>query len=411
MHISKSTRQTFILYASTLLGVAFGVVASVINTKFMSPTDYGDVRYVQNILQFASSLLLFGYFLSGSRLLALSDNEDESRKIRGCMVLILAATAIIMFLITAGCAVAHYNRPIIAKLFVVSLPVCIYPILLNYINTTAQGDNHIGRLSAARLVPSLLYIPLAYLIYSVYGATSTRMILIQWGLYTIVLLALTISTKPIFKDIKRIFHNLSAENRDYGFQLYIGSLVMVATNYLAGISLGVFNSDNTEVGFYTLALTVTGPLAMLPSIIGTTYFKEFAKLDKIPSSVMRNTLIITTISCVLFILLIKQFVVLLYTEEYATVGVYASWLSVGYCIHGFGDMLNRYLGSHGQGRDIRNASIANGVVKVFGYTLFVYLWNTPGALFTTILCDFIYTAMILWYYVKFVKSRERVVNI
>lgn len=411
MHISKSTRQTFILYASTLLGVAFGVVASVINTRFMSPTDYGDVRYVQNILQFASSLLLFGYFLSGSRLLALSENEDESRKIRGCMVLILAVTAIIMFLITAGCAVAHYNRPIIAKLFVVSLPVCIYPILLNYINTTAQGDNHIGRLSAARLVPSLLYIPLAYLIYSVYGATSTRMILIQWGLYTIVLLALTISTKPIFKDIKRIFHNLSAENRDYGFQLYIGSLVMVATNYLAGISLGVFNSDNTEVGFYTLALTVTGPLAMLPSIIGTTYFKEFAKLDKIPSSVMRNTLIITTISCVLFILLIKQFVVLLYTEEYATVGIYASWLSVGYCIHGFGDMLNRYLGSHGQGRDIRNASIANGVVKVFGYTLFVYLWNTPGALFTTILCDFIYTAMILWYYVKFVKSRERVVNI
>ena len=411
MHVSKSTRQTFILYASTLLGVAFGVVASVINTRFMSPTDYGDVRYVQNILQFASSLLLFGYFLSGSRLLALSDNEDESRKIRGCMVLILAVTAIIMFLITAGCAVAHYNRPIIAKLFIVSLPVCIYPILLNYINTTAQGDNHIGRLSAARLVPSLLYIPLAYLIYSVYGATSIRMILMQWGLYTIVLLALTISTKPLFKDIKRIFHNLNTENKDYGFQLYIGSLVMVATNYLAGISLGVFNSDNTEVGFYTLALTVTGPLAMLPSIIGTTYFKEFAKLDKIPNNVMRNTLILTIISCVVFILLIKQFVVLLYTEEYATVGVYASWLSVGYCIHGFGDMLNRYLGSHGQGRDIRNASIANGVVKVFGYTLFVYLWNTPGALFTTLFCDFIYAAMILWYYVKFVKSRERVVNI
>ena len=411
MHISKSTRQTFILYASTLLGVAFGVVASVINTRFMSPTDYGDVRYVQNILQFASSLLLFGYFLSGSRLLALSDNEDESRKIRGCMVLILAVTAIIMFLITAGCAVAHYNRPFIAKLFIVSLPVCIYPILLNYINTTAQGDNHIGRLSAARLVPSLLYIPLAYLIYSVYGATSIRMILMQWGLYTIVLLALAISTKPLFKDIKRIFDNLNTENKDYGFQLYIGSLVMVATNYLAGISLGVFNSDNTEVGFYTLALTVTGPLAMLPSIIGTTYFKEFAKLDKIPNNVMRNTLILTIISCVVFILLIKQFVVLLYTEEYATVGVYASWLSVGYCIHGFGDMLNRYLGSHGQGRDIRNASIANGVVKVFGYTLFVYLWNTPGALFTTLFCDFIYAAMILWYYVKFVKSRERVVNI
>ena len=46
---------------------------------------------------------------------------------------------------------------------------------------------------------------------------------------------------------------------------------MVASNYLAGITLGVFNEDNTEVGFYTLALTVTTPLSTLPAIIGTTY--------------------------------------------------------------------------------------------------------------------------------------------
>lgn len=394
-----------LLYISTLVGTLLGVVASIINTRFMEPAVYGDVRYVQNILQFASSLLLFGYFLSGSRLLALSDSEQQSRKIRGCMVLILAITAVVMVAITAGCALVHYDKPQIAHLFVVSLPVCAYPILFNYINTTAQGDNHIGRLSAARLLPVLFYIPLAYWIYSDYGATASRMILLQWGLYTLVLLVLTISTKPLFRDVKQIFGQLKVENRDYGFQLYIGSLVMVATNYLAGISLGIFNENNAEVGFYTLALTVTTPLTMLPSIIGTTYFKQFARLDRIPSRVMRNTALLTIGSCLVYILIIKQLVVLLYTEQYASVGVYASWLAVGFSVHGFGDMLNRYLGSHGQGRDIRNASIANGVVKIVGYTLFVYLWSTTGAIVTTILCDFIYTAMIVWYYIKFVKEK------
>lgn len=407
LKISKTTKQVALLYASTLLGALLGVIASIVNTRSLDPIAYGDVRYIQNIIQFIASLLLFGYFLSGSRLLALSESEQESRKVRGCMVLILLATAGIMLLSMVVCALIHMRKPHIANLFLISLPVCVYPLLANYINTTAQGDNHIGRLSAARLLPIALYIPIAYWIYSVYGATASRLVLLQWGLYSLVLVIITISTRPLFQDIKRTFKRLNAENKEYGFHLYLGSLIMVATNYFAGISLGIFNEDNVEVGYYTLALTVTAPLGMLPSIIGTTYFKEFAKLDRIPSHVMRNTFLLALGSCLVFVLLIKHLVVFLYTKDYLPVGIYASWLAVGVCIHGFGDMLNRYLGSHGRGKEIRNASIANGVFKIFGYTLLVYLWNTSGALFTTILCDFIYSASIVYYYIRFVNDKQQ----
>lgn len=404
--MKRSTNQILVLYASTLLGTLLGLVSSIVNTRFLDPVAYGDVRYVQNILCFVSSLLLLGYFLSGSRLLALSDDEDNSRKIRGCMVVILGITGLIMILVTGGCAVIHVKQPNIARLFCVSLPVCLYPLLLNYINTTAQGDNHIGRLSIARLCPNLVYVFIAYLIYNQYGTTSSQLILLQWGVYTLVLSLLLISTRPSFKDIGITYKILNKENKNYGFQLYIGSLVMVASNYLAGISLSMFNMDNTEVGFYTLALTVTGPLATLSSIIGTAKFKSFAKQSKIPNDVLFVNIMIALCSCALFIVFIKHVVVLLYSEKYAPVGDYASWLAVGFSIHGFGDMINRYLGSHGRGRDIRNASIANGVIKILGYTLFVYLWNTPGAIFTTILCDVIYMSMMLYYYITFVKVQK-----
>ena len=52
MKFTKQTKQVVILYASTLSGVLLGVVASIINTRFLSPADYGDVRYVQNIINF-----------------------------------------------------------------------------------------------------------------------------------------------------------------------------------------------------------------------------------------------------------------------------------------------------------------------------------------------------------------------
>ena len=320
------------------------------------------------------------------------------------MVVILAIASSFLCLCTAISAFFHYGNSGLFTLFLVSLPVCINPLLANYVNTTAQGDNHIGRLAFARIVPSALYVGLAYLIYSRFGATSKKMILLQWGIATFILIGIIISQKPSFRNIKNRFDLLRIENKRYGFHLYIGSLVMVSSNYLAGIFLGAFNEDNSEVGFYTLALTVTSPLAMLPSIIGTTYFKKFAFLPAIPHKVFKTTIVLTLTSCICFIFVIKPIVVFLYTERYSVVGLYASVLAIGFCIHGVGDMMNRYLGSHGLGKCIRNASVCNGIIKVIGYTFLVMLWNTKGALATTLICDFVYCFMILFYYAKFTKG-------
>lgn len=403
MQLSKQNKQVVLLYGSTLVGVLLGFISSIVNTHYIDPVNYGNVRYVQNIIHFISSLLLFGYFLSGSRLLALSTNEQYSRRIRGIMVSILFVAALVLVATIIVCFFLHSNNDEVAWLFIISLPFCASTLFLNYINTTAQGDNHIGRLSVARLLPALIYVPTAYLVYKNTGSTAVKMILLQNGIPTVILFAVIVSTRPLFNNLRPVFRDLNEENRRYGIQLYIGSLFMVASNYLAGIFLGVFNADNTEVGFYTLSLTVTSPLATLPSIIGTTYFKKFATLPKIPNKVMKYTILLTLGTCLLFILLIRPMVDYLYTESYAKVGVYASWLAVGFCIHGIGDMINRYLGSHGKGKEIRNSSIANGVVKIVGFSLIVYLFNTPGAIATVIICDVIYCASLVYYYRRFIS--------
>lgn len=403
IEISSGKDQVALLYFSTLVGVLLGIISSIINTRFLDPLAYGDVRYVQNIINLVASLLLFGYFLSGSRLLALSKDEQYSSRVRGAMVIILLIACVILMSVTGLCYFI-YNNSSVSILFLISLPVCISPLLSNYVNTTAQGDNHIARLSISRLLPALLYVPIAYLVYKYLGASSTKMILLQWGISTLVLLFVIISTRPSFKSLRPVFAEFHRENRDYGFQLYLGSLVMVSTNYLAGIFIGQFNEDYSQVGYYTLALTITSPLTMLPAIIGTTYFKQFASETRIPTRVMKFTLLLTVFSGILFVLIIKPFVVFLYSERYSIVGLYASVLAIGFCIHGFGDMLNRYLGSQGQGVSIRNASIANGLFKILGYSVLVYFFNTMGAVITTIACDIIYTAVLIVYYKRFVNS-------
>ena len=408
LKLSESKKQVALLYSTSVLGLLLGVTVSVLNTRYLSPVEYGDVRYVQNIINFVSSLLLVGYFISGSRLLAISDDEQRKRRIRGIMCVILAITIIIVML--SMLVMALYtnivDKPNLSYLFLVAVPVCGNVLMLNYVNTTAQGDNHILRMSIARLLPSLLYCGIAFLIYHFYGATPARMLLLFNGLAIITLFFIIVSTKPSFEDLKGSFKILNEENKAYGFNVYLGGLVAVSTQYVAGITLGAFCEDNANVGFYTLALSLSAPMAMLPGIIGTTHFKKFSRTRMIDSKVLKASVGITVLTLVLFLVFIKYIVGFLYNDSYGSVSTYASVLAFGTSFHGFGDMFNRFLGSHGRGKEIRNSAIACGITSIAGYLILVYYFSIIGAIITRIAGSLVYLVCMIIYYRKYTKTSQ-----
>ena len=399
--ITKNKFQVIYLYASTLIGSLLGFVTSIVNTRLLTEAEYGDVRYVQNFITLFSWLLLLGYFHAGNRLLALSDDEKRSRKVRGVMVVILGGCSVALLLMTALTALFHSGQSG-WELFILSLPVCFYPLFTNYVNATAQGDNFIGRLAVSRVLPPVLYVVIALVVFRFFEASSSFVILLQWGVYSIIFAIIIISTRPDFKGLKPAYTDLKAENAEYGVHLYCASLAMIATHYLAGVMLGIFNEDNTNVGYYTLALTLTTPLSYLPGIIGTAYFKKFVNEPRIPQKVLRATMLLTLLSCVLFVLLIHFVVDLFYPASYAPVARYAIWLAVAFSIHGVGDMINRYLASHGHGVPIRNSSYLCGAFKVFGFVVLVWLWNVVGALITNVVSSSLYCMALCYYYRRIV---------
>ena len=391
--------QTTLLFASSLLGVGLGLISSILNTRFLSPEEYGNYRYVYNIISFISSLLLFGYFVSGCRMLAVSKDSGLNKRINGAMLIILAITVAIICIAMIVISFVQDNfNPSVSYLFIASLPVCGAPLVLNYINTTFQGENRIKELSVARLLPYLIYIPVGYAWYSSYGSSATTLMLIQNGCAIVIYLLLIFNLRPSFSNLKPVFKLLKKENYEYGFHVYVGSVLAVSLGYVSGITLGIFEGNNTNVGFYTLALTVATPLSLLSSIVGTTHFKEFANTDRISSSVVKNTIIVSGISLFAFILMIVPLVKWAYSEAYAPVGYYASVIAIGMVFHGFGDMYNRFLGAHGKGKEIRNSAIVTGLMQLTGSICFVYLWGIYGAIATRILSSIIYFVLMISYY-------------
>lgn len=406
MSLNKNSKQAITLYISTLAGVLIGMLVSILNTRNLAPSEYGDVRYVNNIIQMLSGIFLFGYFVTGSRLLAIAKSKEEAAQIKGGLVTILGMTVGLMMVCMVVCGLIHHyvlHRDY-AWLFYTAIPVCGSMLLLNYMNTSAQGDNSIYSIAAARLLPSAFYLVIAYLVYAHFGATSWLMLLLQNGIAMLVLSAIIWHNKPSFKNLRQTFKALQEENKSYGLQVYYGSLASVSVQYVAGITLGMFATNNSYVGFYSLALTVTGPLAMLPSIIGTTYFKSFAHEDCISRKVLTSTFLMSIVSLIGFVVLIYPIVGILYDERYSNVALYACILSIGFTFHGLGDMFNRFLGAHGKGTYLRNGAFIAGGISLLGYTIGVYYFDIWGAIATKISASLAYFASMVIYYICFRKK-------
>lgn len=403
MNLNKSKRQVILLYSCTIIGIFLGVLVSIVNTRFLEPSSYGDVRYVNNIIAFFSGIFLFGYFVSGSRLLALAKDKDEANKIKGGLVFILGITIILMIVVMliSGFIHDYCLHKKFYYLFYLVVPVCGSTLLLNYINTSSQGDNSITTIAFARLLPQFIYLIIAFLVYKYSGASAEKMLLLQNGIALIILLFLIFKNSPNFSSLKQTLYKLKDENKQYGLQVYYGSLANVSIQYIAGVSLGVFGNDNTNVGYYTLALTVTSPLMMLPNVIGTTYFKQFAHQSFIPRKLLLGTYLMSIASLCAFIILIYPIVDILYNDSYANVAFYASVMAIGFTLHGLGDVYNRFLGAHGKGTYLRNAAWISGFISLVGYTIGIYFYGITAAIVTRILSSSIYYFSLLFYYRKF----------
>ncbi|MBQ3946483.1 MAG: hypothetical protein II670_12885 [Alphaproteobacteria bacterium] len=409
MKVTKTKKQVTVLYTSSMIGIVVGVLVSILNTRNLAPAEYGDVRYVNNLISFFSGLLLFGYFVSGSRLLALSKSEQETREIKGLLVTILGITNMILMLIMVICGLFHqfYLTKEFYYLFYLTIPVCGgVALLLNYVNTSSQGDNSIYTIACARLLPSLAYLAIASLIYFQFGATRERMLLLNNGIHFIVLAIIIYLNKPSFRNLRQTFKKLHEENKKYGLQVYYGSLAGVSVNYVAGLSLGLLNKDNANVAFYTLALTISMPLQMLPQIIGTTYYKQFASQSIIASKVLYYSILLAILTLISYILLIHPIVYFLYDKSYSIVATYATFLAIGFILHGFGDIFNRFMGAHGLGAYLRNGAFISGGIQIIGFTIGIYLWNINGAIVTRIVASVAYFATMLFYYKIYTKNEN-----
>ena len=311
---NKRIKQISALYSSMIVGVLLGIIVSVMNTRFLGPEAFGDYKFIHSVYTFFSIILAFGFLVTVSKLLADKKNDKIRKELIGSSFVISSIIGIIF--VTAIFAFAFVQKSFFAKdlsaLFMMLSPLFFFIPFLRGFENIYQGENRIYELAIFRIAPQVFYIIIVLFLYKFNMINLQTALITQLSIFGLVVLSSICFLKPSFKNLKNTIKLILHENRLYGFNVYIGSVVGVASTQLGPLAISFFSdSSNIDVGFFSLALTITMPLALIPTVVGTTMFKEFANKNEISKKATQSTILISVLSLGIFALLVKPLIIVL----------------------------------------------------------------------------------------------------
>lgn len=402
--MEKKRKQTVLLLGATVLNIVVSVVVNMLLTRYLGKNDFGNYSYIINIFTFSQIFFLFGFFHSGSRLIALLNSEYEVRKFYGVELIILiflyALMSILIFLFSLYFVFSENNNYVFNSILLV-LPFGWVYLLTNYYEILFQGSNDIKYLAKVRCFPRIIFLIL-FIIYIIYIETVKLdwAILLYFLSYAVVYIYILLKIKPVFKDFKDIYNNIWKANVDYGFDIYLGTLFSVGTSQFTGLLISFMGDSNIEVGYFNIANQICLPLTLIPNIISTVYFKQFATSKYINKSLFKIITVISVFSFIILFVFSKTIIIFIYGIDYVAAADILLFLSIGALLYGMSDFFSRFLLAKGRGKELRNSAFLIGVILSILNVILIKYCNAIGAAYARILSGFAYMLLMCYYYKK-----------
>ncbi|MFT3680271.1 MAG: oligosaccharide flippase family protein [Ferruginibacter sp.] len=403
MNLKKLEKYgVIILYVATIIGVGFSFLGSVLNSKMLSKELFGDWKYIQNYLMMISYFVNFGFYYSGGRLIASTDDKQRISIFKGYMLMSCTAGLVIMFLATliTGFFFPKLLSPQLFKLCLIMFPLFIIHPLMFYFESIFQSERRLIDYSIYKILPPLLYVAALYLFQTLSTGSIYYNAMLYYATYFIVFAVFILKDKQVFKKRSPELTELVNENKTFGVHLYYGSLWNVGASYLLPILIGFFGMNNVDVGPYSLAASFIIPFSFLPGIVGTSYFKQFINLETIPADAFKKVLLASA-GLLLATWLCIDFVIDLFLgEKFSSVGFLVKFGAIGAILQGFGDFTNKFLSAKGRSPYIKKVAIVVGTVQIVASLFFIRWYSSTGAMVAKIIGSAVYFGCLYYYYYK-----------
>lgn len=377
---NKTTKNTAILYLAIIFNILLGWVLTKLNTTYLTINDYGKYAFFIIIIYYSRSFFSLGFFESTSRLLALQDSELDRKKLYGASVitvLLLNIPYILLFYAFSFFSDSIFKVDIgrICNDFAV---LAGFILMQSYLMTTLKGSGSIKELSLYTIAPRFFYIGILYYFLVVDQFTLYNTILALFLGIAVASIITLFQIKPVFKLAKQKFTEIINENKRYGIHIYFGNILHETLFHSDKLLISYF-LDSENMAYYGLAFMLTYPLSHFSTSLATTLYTKFASQTMINQKVLRYNLIFVFVSVLLFIFFREPIIHYLFSDDYLPAVKLMLPLALAFGFSGMSKPFTLFLMARGEGRIVRNISIAVPVINVFLNFVIIPFYGILGA--------------------------------
>jgi O-antigen/teichoic acid export membrane protein len=309
---NTTSRQTLSLFFTQLFGLVIGFITNIFLAKTLDATLYGKYQFALSVLVFLSIFIEFGFFASGSRLLALNTDPRKERELIGTLNLILAAFSIVFISIVAilSTFIDNIYDDKIGDMLLVCSVFSFSFLIPFFLDLTLKGTNHIYLLAGFHFAWKILFAAYIGVLY-ITDELSPINVLLGYSLSCVIpFLVVNAKLSPSLKNYRSNLNLLRKENIIFGYKNYLGRALGTGSFYMDRILISYFSSAR-EVGFYGLAFSFANPLNTFSNALSASLFKKVSDGRKIPALALKANFVIIGLGTV-FILVFGYIVIRYY---------------------------------------------------------------------------------------------------
>ena len=409
--LSRTGRQTSTLYLSQIIALFLGVFIGIINTRVLGPEGYGILAFFLAITSFTVLFFRFGFFGSTGLLIAQAKEERKERELAGASIVIaffigISYSFFILILSFFVDDIFHTNIGWILRYTSFMLIALPFTFLIPQVG---GGMNKIERMSLFNVIPKVIYLLGALMLLKIIQIEPFHFILLSIFSTIVSVFVVMHLFHPLFNNIGENLKEIWKKNKEYGFHLYLGQIADQSTYQLDRIFITYF-VNTTQLGFYSLAMTITAPMVGLSSSLASSLYKGFADRDRIPKKVIYYNFLWLA-ACVAGLTIFGKFiVVLLFTEKFLPTVPLILPLALASFFQGMYQSYNRFLGAKGKGKWKRNISITQSIFNLIGNFFLILYWGAMGAAIASAIATLIAYLGHIYYYRKYMRFPEKANN-
>jgi len=404
--LSRTGRQTSTLYLSQIIALFLGVFIGIINTRVLGPEGYGILAFFLAVTSFTVLFFRFGFFSASGLLIAQAKEERKERELTGASIIIaffigISYSFFILILSFFVDDLFHTNIGWILRYTSFMLIALPFTFLVPQVG---RGTNKIERMSLFNVIPKVVYLLGALMLLKIIQIEPFHFILLSIFSTIVSVFVVMHSFHPLFDNIRENLKEIWKKNKEYGFHLYLGQIADQSTYRLDGIFITYF-VNTTQLGFYSLAMSMTAPMVGLSSALSMSLFKGFVDMERIPEKVIYYNFLWLA-ACVAGLTIFGKFiVVLLFTEKFLPTVPLILPLALASFFQGMYQPYGMFFESKGKGKWIRNNSCATSLVNLVGNIVLIPIFGAYGAAIASALSKMIHYIVYIYYMRRYLNEK------